>query len=41
MAGAADLIERREELGWRLEHAWYPWVPEKRRGVQVLIFRRD
>ncbi|HXF72908.1 MAG TPA: hypothetical protein VNO79_09915 [Actinomycetota bacterium] len=30
-----------EDLGWRLEHASHSWVPEKRRGVQVLILRRD
>lgn len=40
VAGAADFIEHCEELGWRLAHASYAWVPEKKRGVQVLIFRR-
>ncbi|HXF71160.1 MAG TPA: hypothetical protein VNO79_00940 [Actinomycetota bacterium] len=40
IAGAADFIEQCEELGWRLEQASYSWVPEKKRGVQVLVFRR-
>jgi thymidylate kinase len=40
IAGAADFIDACEKLGWRLEHASYSWVPEKRRGVQVLIFRK-
>jgi len=40
VAGAADFIEHCEELGWQLAHASYSWVPENKRGVQVLIFCR-
>lgn len=40
IAGAAEAIEQVEAVGWKLAHASYAWVPEKKRGVQVLVFRR-
>jgi hypothetical protein len=40
IAGAADAIESAESVGWKLEHASYAWVSEKKRGVEVFIFGR-
>lgn len=40
IAGAAQAIEDVESIGWELEQASYSWVPEKHRGVQILVFRR-
>jgi len=40
VGGAAEAIEQVEAVGWRLAHVAYAWVPEKKRGVQVLVFRR-
>jgi hypothetical protein len=39
VSGAAEAIESVEAAGWRLEHMAYSWVPEKRRGVTLMLFR--
>jgi hypothetical protein len=40
VSGAAQAIEAVEVAGWRLEHMAYSWVPEKKRGLTLLMFRR-
>lgn len=40
VAGAGEFIADVEAIGWRVEHMSYAWVPEKRRGVTILLFRR-
>jgi hypothetical protein len=39
VSGAAEAIEEVEKAGWRLEHLSYAWVPEKKRGLTLMLFR--
>jgi hypothetical protein len=39
VGGAAEAIEEVESLGWQLADMSYAWVPEKKRGVTVMVFR--
>jgi hypothetical protein len=39
VSGAAEAIESVEAAGWHLEHMAYSWVPEKKRGLTLMLFR--
>jgi hypothetical protein len=39
VSGAAEAIESVEAAGWHLEHLSYAWVPEKKRGLTLMMFR--
>jgi hypothetical protein len=40
IGGAADFIMAVEAVGWHLQQVTYSWVPEKKRGLTVMLFRR-